>query len=48
MVKICSVCGQLYYKQEDVCNKCKSEDLKLIKNMEISCGFNKFEIKGNY
>ncbi len=48
MVKICVVCGQLHYKGESVCNKCGDKDLKLIKNMEITCGFDKFEIKGDY
>ncbi len=48
MVKLCSICGRLYYEQETQCDKCENIMLELIKNMEISCGFGKFKIEGDY
>jgi len=48
MIKICTICGQFYYAEEKVCRKCKNENLKSVKNMEITCGLNKFKIIGDY
>ena len=48
MVKICVICGQLYYAKEEVCTKCKSRNLRLVKNMEVTCRFNDFSIIGDF
>ena len=48
MARVCEICGRLYYSQEIECSNCKNKETRLIKNMEIKCGFNKFEIKGDY
>ena len=48
MVRICVICGRFYYNQELECIDCKNQETYLIKNMEVKCGFSKFEIKGDY
>jgi len=47
-VKICIICGQFYYKEEKVCEKCGDKNLRFITDLEIKCGFNTFEIKGSF
>jgi len=46
-VRICRVCGRLYYNEEIECLKDTNETTP-IKDMEVTCRHNTFEIKGDY